>query len=62
MQGSLKYLCTQFGYDWTKNKEMVKDGGVGPVDAPPPHIPTYLTFKKPNPCRVKQEGDTMQSL
>ena len=24
MQDSLKYLCAQFGYDWTKNKEMVK--------------------------------------
>ena len=24
MQDSLKYLCAQFGYKWTKNKEMVK--------------------------------------
>ena len=24
MQDSLEYLCAQFGYDWTKNKEMVK--------------------------------------
>ena len=29
----------QVGYDWTKNKEM--------------HPPSYLTSKKPNPCRVK---------
>ena len=25
MQDSLKYLCAQFGYDWTKHKKMVKD-------------------------------------
>ena len=24
MQDSLKYLCIQFGYNWTKNKEMSK--------------------------------------
>ena len=35
MQGSLKYLCAQFGYDWTKNKEMVKRG---PMDPPPPNL------------------------
>ena len=45
MQDSLKYQCAQFGYDWTKNKEMVK-GGVQWIP------PTYLTSKKPNPCRV----------
>ena len=45
MQDSLKYLCAQFDYDWTKNKEMAKGG---PMD---PH-PTYLTSKKPNLCRV----------
>ena len=28
MQDSLKYLCAQFGYYLTKNKEMVK-GGAG---------------------------------
>ena len=27
MQDSLKYLCAQFGYEWTKNKEMMKGGG-----------------------------------
>ena len=48
MQDSLKYLCSQFGYDWTKNKEMVKGEGGGSNG--PPLI--YLTSKKPNPCRV----------
>ena len=37
MQDSLKYLCAQFGYDWTKNKEMVKGGPMDPV-APPPNL------------------------
>ena len=32
MQDSLNYVCAQFGYDWTKNKEMVKGG---PMDPPP---------------------------
>ena len=49
MQNRLKYLWAQFGYDWTKNKEMVggreKRGEWTPV--------TYLTFKKLNHCRVK---------
>ena len=33
MQNSLKYLCAQFVYDWTKNKEMVKVAvrGGGPM-------------------------------
>ena len=30
MQDRLKYLCAQFGYGWTKNKEMVKVGSNGP--------------------------------
>ena len=38
MQDSLKYLCAQFGYDWTTNKDMEKGawgGGVwGPMDPP----------------------------
>ena len=49
MQDSLKYLCAQFGYDWTKNKEMVKMGSNGP----PPSPQTYLTSKKPNPSKFK---------
>ena len=50
MQESLKkYLCEQFGYDWTKNKEMVKGGSNGP--------PTYLTSKKSNLCRVQEVFD-----
>ena len=53
MQDSLKYICAQFGYDWTKNKEMVKEGvGVGGYNGP---SPTYLTSKKLNPCRVKMK-------
>ena len=36
MQDSLKYLCPQFGYERTKNKEMVKG----------------VISKKPNPCRI----------
>ena len=36
MQNSLKYLCAQFGYDWTKNKEMAKGGGV--VQTPPSNL------------------------
>ena len=35
MQDSLKYLCAQIGYDWTKKKEMVKGGSNGP---PPPNV------------------------
>ena len=27
MQASLKFLCAQFCYDWTKNKEMDKERG-----------------------------------
>ena len=30
IQESLKYLCAQFGYDLTKNKEIVKRGSNGP--------------------------------
>ena len=51
LQDSLKYLCAQFGYDWRENKEMVKKVSNGPL---PPQ--TYLTSKKPNPCRVTIES------
>ena len=33
MQDSLKYLCAQFGYDLTKNKEMVKGSPMDPSPA-----------------------------
>ena len=52
MHYCLKYLFAQFGYDWTKNKEMVKEEGRGRGGGGPMDIPTYLTSKKPNPCRV----------
>ena len=32
MQDSLKYLCTQFGHDWTKNKEIMKGKSNGPLN------------------------------
>ena len=46
MQDSLKYLCAQFGYIWTKNKEMVKGVSNGP--------PNLYNLQKSNPCRVKK--------
>ena len=56
MQDSLKYLCIQVGYDWTKNKEMFKGVEEGGVLMDPLPLPTYLTSKKPNPCRVNSEN------
>ena len=50
MEDSLKYLCAQSGYDWTKNKEMVKGDP-----------PTYLISKKPNHFRVKNNTLTFDS-
>ena len=47
MQDSLKYLCAQFGYDWTKNEEMVKGGSNGP-------LPNLFNLGMPNPCKVKE--------
>ena len=47
MQDRLKYLCAQFGYGWTKNKEMVKVGSNGPPSS------NLFNLQKPNPCRVK---------
>ena len=51
MQDSLKYLCAQFGYDWTKNKEILREVTHRLPHPTPP--PLYLTSKKPNTCRVK---------
>ena len=50
MQDSLKYLCIQFGYNWTKNKEMVKGVGGGGFQWTPR---TYLTSKKPDPIGLR---------
>ena len=55
IQDSLKYLCAQFGYDWTK-KRYGKEGVEGGGSNGPPPLPTYLTSKKPNPCRVKGQN------
>ena len=44
MQDNLKYLCVQFGYDWTKNKEWWRRINL-----------TYLTSKMPNSCRIKKK-------
>ena len=55
MQDSLNYRHAQFGYDCTieKKKEMLKEGGAGVQWTAPSPSHTYLTSKKPNPCRVE---------
>ena len=52
MQDSLKYLFAQFGYDWAKNKEIVKgvERGAGPM-------PSKLSnLRKSQLCRVKEDS------
>ena len=44
MQDSLKYLCAQFGYDWTKNKEILREVTHRLPHPTPPSL--YLTSKK----------------
>ena len=48
MQDNLKYLCAQFGYNWAKNKKMVKKRGGSngpPQPIQPPKSPTLVGLK-----------------
>ena len=59
MQDSLKYPCAQFGYDWTKNKEMVK-GEPNGHSLPPSNL---FNLQKPNPCKVnKSDTQNIETL
>ena len=55
MQDSLKYLCAQFGYDWTTNKEMAigvgGEWGVVRSNGHPPPRPNLFNLQKAQPLQ-----------